>query len=512
MARAIASLAVSVKANTSKFRKGMSNAKRSARGFGGVLGGLKGKLLGLGTAIAGIAGTRALTALVKSQFKAIDSTAKWADKLGIAVEQLTGLRQAAELTGVSAGTLDTALQRMTRRVSEASLGTGSAKNAIKELGLVATDLARLSPDEQFKALADAMRTAGTQGDRVRLSMALFDTEGVALVNTLKLGSKGLEEVAQEAELLGLTLNRVEAAKIEMANDAVTKLKSAVTGAAQVVAVKLAPVITKVTDGIVEWIKEGGGAREIFDSIFRIAITGAGQFLRSLDLLASAWNALRALVSGFVGIMLKGLADVAFAVEKLAGFIGVDLGEAMSTSIDNLAEGFGTTAEEAFDQATEAMANFVADTATADLLNFLDDANRKAQEVGEAIAAAAAPPKFSSGSFGGILKGFGLDLDAAAKAGADLGKRIKKGLQEKGGLGGVAKDLILKGASKLNEFLNLGKGKKSTSFVEVDLTKQSLGLQKEKEQKTTEKNSDALLNEAKKTNEMLGQGIVAVVGK
>ena len=241
-------------------------------------------------AIAGIgaAGAAAFGLMVKSQFKAVDSLGKVADKLGATTEALAGLRHAAELTGVSSNTLDMAMQRMTRRVSEAAVGTGEAQAAIKELGLDAAKLNRLSLDEKMSKFADAFGNVGSSSDRLRLAFKLFDSEGAALVNTLKLGSKGLADAAKESDELGLAISRIEVAQIEAANDATNRMKKAFTGIARTVAVQLAPAIAGVADDIREVVAgmailTGEGKAQSFSrgpndgarSIFREA-SGTGQ--------------------------------------------------------------------------------------------------------------------------------------------------------------------------------------------------------------------------------------------
>ena len=166
---------------------------------------------------------------VKNQLQAIDNLAKTADKLGVTTEALAGFRHAAELTGVSTQTADMALQRFTRRLAEAAVGTGEAKGALKELGVSAAELVQKSPTEAIAEIADAMLEVDNQADRVRLSMKLFDSEGVALVNTLALGSAGLYDAAEAAEIFGLAISREAAQKVEDANDAMTRLQGANDG-------------------------------------------------------------------------------------------------------------------------------------------------------------------------------------------------------------------------------------------------------------------------------------------
>ena len=228
----------------------------TARAFGSVNKGLKkiGRAAGAitkgvaGAAAAGAAaGVAAMGALVASSLKSVDQLAKVSDKLGTTTEALSALQYAGELTGVKTETMNMALQRLTRRVSEASAGTGEAKDAIAELGLNAEVLDKMPLDEKMATLADAFEKVPTQADRVRLSFKLFDSEGVALVSTLMKGREGLSEFAREADHLGLSVSRVDAAQIENANDAVTRAKSVFTGVGNQLATSFSPLIQGVAD-------------------------------------------------------------------------------------------------------------------------------------------------------------------------------------------------------------------------------------------------------------------------
>lgn len=223
---------------------------KTKSGFGKATAGLKslaGKVLNLKTAIIGAVGAGGFGALIKSSIDAGDQLAKTADKLGVTTEALAGLRHAAELTGVSTGTMDMAMQRFTRRAAEAAKGTGEAKGALRELGINAETLTRLPLDEQMNVVADAMQGLDSQADKVRIAMKLFDSEGVALVNTLGGGSEALKAMTAEAEHFGVTLSRTDTAQMEAANDAVTRLQAVFTGLTNQLAVAFAPIITFVAD-------------------------------------------------------------------------------------------------------------------------------------------------------------------------------------------------------------------------------------------------------------------------
>jgi hypothetical protein len=248
-----------------KTSKAFSTATAGLRKVGGAV-------LSAKTAIVGLVGAAGFGALIKQGLAAGDSLAKTADKIGVTTEALAGMRHAAELTGVSTETMDMALQRFTRRASEAAIGTGEAKGALQELGINAKELVKLPLDKQMEVVADAMGGLGTQADRVRIAMKLFDSEGVALVNTLGGGSAALREMIDEAETLGITLDRVETAQIEAANDAFTRAKGVITGLVNDITVNLAPVLKVLADGFtksaIEANKVGNVGEAVADSLIR----------------------------------------------------------------------------------------------------------------------------------------------------------------------------------------------------------------------------------------------------
>ena len=85
---------------------------KTKAGFSGVTKGLKkvsGAVFSMKNALVGAVGAAGFGALIKSSINAGDELAKTADKLGVTTQALAGLRHAAELTGVSTGTMDMAL-------------------------------------------------------------------------------------------------------------------------------------------------------------------------------------------------------------------------------------------------------------------------------------------------------------------------------------------------------------------------------------------------------------------
>ena len=252
----IAELMVEINANNAELKKGLTDSKNNVRKFAKEARADLNKFAKVAAAsmVAAFAGVSVAVAKVSAE---IDTLAKTSSKLGIAVGELQKLRFQAQVTGISAQTLDTALQRMVRRIAEAAQGTGEAVKALQELGLNAQNLARLAPEQQFQEIARAMQFVSTSGDKVKLAMRLFDTEGVGLVNTF---NSNLQATGEEFDKLNIKLTTQQAKAVEAFNDSGTKLKAIWDGFAMQVTANIAPAMKAVLDSVSDTITETGGLR------------------------------------------------------------------------------------------------------------------------------------------------------------------------------------------------------------------------------------------------------------
>ena len=296
--------------------------------FSSVSSGLKGitdSLFSMQGAIAAAIGIGGFGALIKSSFDTIDALAKTSDKLGLTTEALAGLRFAAEQGGSSVSALDNSLQTMTRRVSEAAQGTGAATKALDELGLSAASLTRQSPDQQIRIIADSMQGLTTQSDRVRVAFDLFGRQGVELLNVLQDGAAGLDDMQTEAEALGIAISRVDAAKIEAANDAFNRAKQAIQGVANTIAVALAPWL----EAIVDWFTDSGvksidWGKEVAGSIKAVG-TGVAWLGEAFNALKGVWLLLSIAFAEVADFIISGIKDISaplfFLLSKIPGATG-----------------------------------------------------------------------------------------------------------------------------------------------------------------------------------------------
>lgn len=258
----VGSIAVNLTARTARFERKM----RAAIGLISRVG-------FVATSVAG----GGLGYLTSQSFRLVDAQTKAAEKLGTTQAKMAGFTHAAGLAGIQSTKLETAFQRMVRRVSEAGQGTGEARGAIRELGLDAKALGNQLPAQQFETIIGALSRVERQSDRVRLAFKLFDTEGVDLVRLI---SQDLNAAADEAEKFGLTVNRIDAAKIEAANDATFRLRQFMRGIANTIAIQVAPFVAFASNKFVEMGTAGEGASsKIVSAMERIEVVVA----RAIDL-------------------------------------------------------------------------------------------------------------------------------------------------------------------------------------------------------------------------------------
>lgn len=227
--------------------------EKAAGGYGRTMQAVSGRMKGF----AAVAGTALAAAFSVSTINNIADYGDKLDKLGLRIgttaDYLSEMRFVAEQTGLNIETFGTAMQRATRRINEAAHGTGEARAALVELGLDAKKLNALPLDQKFNAIADAIDGLGDQSDKVRIAMKLFDTEGVALVQTMEGGSLAIEALREEGRRLGVTMSDLQADKMAAMNDATNRLSKAFLGMAQDLVADVAPAITTVADRITDWI-------------------------------------------------------------------------------------------------------------------------------------------------------------------------------------------------------------------------------------------------------------------
>lgn len=183
--------------------------------------------------------------------EAVEKTLNHARALQISTREMVGFQHAAKLAGIDADTFGKSLDTMTRRISQASGGTGPAVKALQDLGLSARELEAQGPAESFLQIADAISKLPTAGQQAAAAFALFGANGQKLLAIMKEGRSGIEAWMKDAEEMGITFTEAQGAQIAAANTARERVIAAFKGIALVAAVELSPAIQAVSEWLIE---------------------------------------------------------------------------------------------------------------------------------------------------------------------------------------------------------------------------------------------------------------------
>ena len=256
-------------ADDTKLVRGLRAAEKKLRAFGASISRLGRQMVGLGAAM--------LTPLVAASkaFAAMgDAIAKMAKRTGFSTEALSELSFAAQQSGTSIEDFEKGARRMQRTITDAGMGLKTAQDALGMLGLSYQRLAHLSPEEQFKRIADELSKIKNPTQKAAIAMMLFGRSGTAMLPMLKDGAAGIEALQQEARRLGLTMSSQDAAAAEEFTDAlgrlwkVVKMTTFQVGAALAPALKqLAGWVTQVVVTFNEWISNN---RQVVVMVAKIA--------------------------------------------------------------------------------------------------------------------------------------------------------------------------------------------------------------------------------------------------
>lgn len=317
----IGTLNVSVSAKLGKFEKGMKKAAGTVGGFAKKIASLAGPV-GKVTSVLGILSGAGLGVMMQKTAQSIDKMAKLSDEIGFSTEALTGLQHAADITGTNFEVLSKGLRKMLRNIGDATTGIAMESKAFEALGLEAEKLASMKPEDAFLEIAGAINEQTTASERAATATNLFGRAGTELLNLFAEGKGGIAALTKEAEELGLTFSRVDAAEVEAANDALTRVKAVIAGALRAAVIKLAPFVEAIAKSFTDWAKSGGGAGKKVVAVLEWVVGAVAEVVRVVKILGGVWKIQMGVLIGGAGALLKILAEVidalTDAVEWLPG--------------------------------------------------------------------------------------------------------------------------------------------------------------------------------------------------
>lgn len=198
---------------------------------------------GLKKGIAGLAAgltVGAFSAAIKNQLDIADAMGKTAERTGLAVKDVAGLKLAFDMSGVSSDKLETSLGKMAKNMAEGSKAFGAMGVQIKN-----ADGTLRSTRDVLGDVADKFAGYRDGAEKTALAQELFGKSGTEMISVLNAGRAGLDEMDAQAKRLGLTLDEEATAKATQFNDTLTLLQAGGEGFTRQIAGRLAPTLASL---------------------------------------------------------------------------------------------------------------------------------------------------------------------------------------------------------------------------------------------------------------------------
>lgn len=289
--------------------------KHMASTAGGAFAGIS--LAGLGQNLAHFAGetVNKLNEVVKES-RAVQRT------IGGTIEEASGLRSAAHLTGVSVDAMGAGLRRMS---------AFAAKNAdqLKKMGVATrnADGSAKSGNEVFLQLSDVFAKMPDGIDKTALMLKVFGRNGMAMAPLLNKGSEAIKKFGEEgvkvsdadvkASMEATKAKRQLAEAVEKVQVEIAKnLTPYVTKFAQILKDKVVPMVGKLTD----FLTRNKDTIKPIAAVIATLVAGLYTFVKVTKLITAVTKAWTVVQGIFNAVMA--LNPVALAVIAIAALIAI----------------------------------------------------------------------------------------------------------------------------------------------------------------------------------------------
>lgn len=233
---AFAALTIDLNARLANIEAGLDKAVHLAERRAQTIQNAFGKLSGALSVLGGAAAVGGVASLAKSAIDTADNLAKLSQKIGISVEDLSGYRVAADLSGLSLEQFSTGVAKLAKNVAEGS-------DDLKALGITSRDINQVLP-----ALAETFARMPDGAEKTALAMRLMGRAGAEMIPLLNGGGEALRRMLEQGrELAPITTEMAKAS--EEFNDSLTRLKTSASNLGFALAKHVLPPLNEMLSNI-----------------------------------------------------------------------------------------------------------------------------------------------------------------------------------------------------------------------------------------------------------------------
>ena len=283
------------------------------------------KILG-GISLA-VVGTKFAKAITDAKDYAAELS-KMAEKVGVPVQALSRMADAAEDVGLDLGGLATGLKFLSRNMFEAAQGSGAAKEIFEALGVQFKNAdGSLRPlEDTMLDLADIFSRMEDGPAKTAMALKLLGRSGQEMIPFLNKGREALREWMKDADAMGKTIDPVLGEKARAFNLTMKNMRDALEG----ISLSIMRAMLPALQSMAKWLLDAAVSMNSFRKdaylvtealryaaaviipLFLLKLASMVSFVGIANLALRAFGATVAFLSGPVGWITAGIVALSVA--------------------------------------------------------------------------------------------------------------------------------------------------------------------------------------------------------
>jgi hypothetical protein len=239
----------------------------------------------------------------KEAFNAAIDIGKMAEKTGQSTEQLSVFHHVAEEIGTSTESVDKALVKAAKSITEFEQGGSKAAKGFALLNIHQKDFIGLKPDQKIQLVTERLGNMQKGLEKTTAAQLIFSRAGAEMIPVANaMAREGFDKVTESASKLGILFSQQTVNAFRASKAAMKELHAAGEGMAAQFLSGVLPAVTEVAGSFVDMATAGGKPKEAFKEL--------GEY---------AGVVVRAIALGFIGLE-ETLGAVAFSIYDAFHFV------------------------------------------------------------------------------------------------------------------------------------------------------------------------------------------------
>ena len=191
----LALAAAAARVEHTNLKQSLTDTKEASSIVSDAMGELTGKLTSMFGLLAAVAGFKSL---IEGAQQSVLQLELLSEKTGISIDKLAGIQHVSETARVSFDSVSTALTRLSRAQALAIEGGAQQVTAFQRIGISATELKTLSPEDLFYRVATAMANSKSHAEANATAFTILGRGGAELIPIFQQNGAAIRGMVEEA--------------------------------------------------------------------------------------------------------------------------------------------------------------------------------------------------------------------------------------------------------------------------------------------------------------------------